>query len=77
MATPSGRQALSRQFLCVIPVLVDLCQRANKTGPLIVPWNRNLLGERGGKQQRYDSTSKHRRLQGHEITGNLTSVTES
>lgn len=42
-ASRSGGQALGRQLLCIVSVLVDLCQRANETGPLVVSRNSNLL----------------------------------
>lgn len=41
--TASSRQTLSCQLLRIIPVLVDLCQRADKSGPLVVAWNCDLL----------------------------------
>lgn len=56
MGNRSGSQALGCQLLCIVPVLVDLCQRAHETGPLIVSWNCNLLWGRA-HQRHYSNYS--------------------
>lgn len=52
--TCSDSQALSGQLLGVVSVLIDLCQRANKAGPLVVSRYGRLLradGERAVKRK--------------------------
>lgn len=78
----SGGQALSCQLLSIVPVLVDLCQRADKTGPLVVSWNCNLLcvcvggGEEGGKRRR-GSRYKQVMIHTHSFINNKCIVTSS
>lgn len=50
-ALSSCSQTLRCQLLGIIPVLVDLCQRANKACPLIVSGNCNLLGGGDGTKE--------------------------
>lgn len=44
-------QALSGQLLCVVSVLVNIGQRANESGPLVVSRYGNLLCGSGGREQ--------------------------
>lgn len=49
---------LSRQLLRIVSVLVDLCQRADKAGPLVVSWNRSLLGGNKRGMNKTSNTGK-------------------
>lgn len=45
-------QTLSGQLLCIVSVLINLCQRANKAAPLVVSRYGNLLRVRRETEQR-------------------------
>lgn len=45
-------QTLSGQLLCIVSVLINLCQCANKAGPLVVSRYGNLLRVRRETEQR-------------------------
>ncbi|TNN25591.1 hypothetical protein EYF80_064278 [Liparis tanakae] len=59
VARSSGRQALSGQLLGVVSVLVDVGQRADEAGPLVVPWNRGLLWGGGAQQNNLNTIWKN------------------
>ena len=75
----SGREALSGQLLCVVPVLVDLRQGSDETGPLVVAWNGDLLAGEEDKALIWVKILTHcwnwDTSRGHGITGNLLIVT--